>query len=175
MKPYKIALLFLFSAFLFTGLYAGDKEEVKRKIKEANQKMLEDMKSGNYQACLDMYTEDAINMPSYAKMNRGKDAIKEHFDKEKEMGAKILDAKFETVEVFGENDMFVEIGTYDFTMEIPNMDEPMNDVGKYITVWRQMPDGSLKIQSDIWNTDINYFENQMVDKPADSEITGGKK
>jgi len=31
---------------------------------------------------------------------------------------------------------------------------PVSDNGKYLTIWQQQPDGSLKMKIDIWNTDL---------------------
>lgn len=171
----KWGFLMLFS-ILLVSVYGGDnKEKIRKKIEEANKKMSKDMLSGDYQANLNLYAEDAINMPMFSDMNRGRAQIEEHFKKETEMG-KVTDIKFETMEVFGEEDYFVEIGTYNITLDLNNMDEPMNDVGKYVTIWKEMPDGSLKIQADIWNTDINYMEQQMAgESKDDDEMTGGKK
>jgi|GEM_PF-1264600 len=171
---YKLGFLLLFSVLL-VSIHAGDKnEKVRQKIEEANKKMTQDMLNGNYEASLENYADDAISMPMFSDMNRGKTQIEEHFKKESEMG-KVTDVKFETMEVFGEEDLFVEIGTYNITFEMKNMDEPINDVGKYVTVWKMMPDGSLKIQADIWNTDINYMEQQMAGETKDNEMTGGKE
>lgn len=171
----KFVFLFLFSAFVVSSIYAGgDKDKARKKIEEANKKMAEDMVNGNYQACLDLYTEDAINMPSFSEMNRGRAEIEEQYNKDKDMG-KVTEADFETVEVYGEGDLFVEIGKYNMTIDLANMEEPFTDKGKYVTVWKQMPDGSMKIQADIWNTDTNYMEQQMAGESKTDEMTGGKK
>jgi len=47
---------------------------------------------------------------------------------------------------------------HDITMGIPQMSEPMHDVGKYVTVWQKQIDGSLKIKVETWNTDANPWE-----------------
>ena len=37
-----------------------------------------------------------------------------------------------------------EIGTYKINASMPGMDKPMDDHGKYLTVWEKQKDGSLK-------------------------------
>jgi ketosteroid isomerase-like protein len=50
--------------------------------------------------------------------------------------------------------MITEIGTYKITMTMPGMDKPMDDHGKYLTIWEKQNDGSLKIKVETWNSDV---------------------
>ncbi|MGE5679462.1 MAG: hypothetical protein ACM34K_01145, partial [Bacillota bacterium] len=83
-----------------------------------------------------------------------------------------------TTDVLGQNDMFVEIGTYKMTMQMKNSSKPVEDEGKYVTVWRMMPDGSLKVVVDAFNTDMSMKEVQNAmnqQGKTDNEMTGGKE
>jgi ketosteroid isomerase-like protein len=33
------------------------------------------------------------------------------------------------------------------------MPDPMQDAGKYLTIWEQQSDGSLKVKLEMWNAD----------------------
>ena len=38
---------------------------------------------------------------------------------------------------------------------MPNMDKPMDDHGKYVTIWEKQKDWSLKIKVETWNSDVD--------------------
>ena len=38
---------------------------------------------------------------------------------------------------------------------MPGMEKPMDDHGKYLTIWEKQKDGSLKTKIEIWNSDVN--------------------
>lgn len=41
------------------------------------------------------------------------------------------------------------------SLEVPGMSAPIQDTGKYLTVYVRDDDGSLKIKAETWNTDTN--------------------
>ena len=51
--------------------------------------------------------------------------------------------------------MITEIGTYKMNRSMPGMDKPMDDHGKYLTIWEKQKDGSLKIKVETWNSDVD--------------------
>ncbi|MBT8381175.1 MAG: hypothetical protein KJO59_02320, partial [Ignavibacteria bacterium] len=60
---------------------------------------------------------------------------------------------------------YVEIGTYTINMQIPGMDMPWPDHGKYMNLWEVQADGSYKIKADTWNTDTNpWMDMQKEDE-----------
>jgi len=50
---------------------------------------------------------------------------------------------------------------------MPNMDKPMDDYGKYLTVWEKQKDGSLKIKIETWNSDVDPMS--MMKMPDQSK------
>ena len=56
-------------------------------------------------------------------------------------------------------------------MTMPNMDKPMEDHGKYLTIWEKQKDGSLKVKVETWNSDVDPMSmmNQMGQKGADKK------
>jgi uncharacterized protein (TIGR02246 family) len=56
--------------------------------------------------------------------------------------------------VEGSGDLAYIRGTMSITLAPPGGAPPIEDRGKFITVWRKQPDGSWKTLYDIWNTDI---------------------
>jgi uncharacterized protein (TIGR02246 family) len=120
--------------------------------------MAQAMLEGNTDKSLSLYAPDAISMPSYGKMVEGIEAIKKANMEMMKTGSKITSFELTTLKVQTCNDMYTEIGTYKMSMTMAGMDAPMNDVGKYLTIWEKQKDGSLKIKVEIWNTDINPME-----------------
>ena len=49
----------------------------------------------------------------------------------------------------------IEIGTFEISLQMPGMPGPIDDKGKYMTVYIRDADGALKIKAETWNTDIN--------------------
>lgn len=175
-----IIILYVFCLSIIPSfIYAqGNLDQAKSKIKEINGKWENYLKDGNQQALLDLYADDAYLLAPNSKTIKGKDAIKEHYSTESSDVQKFTDVKFSTTDVLGQNDMFVEIGTYKMTMQMKNSSKPVEDEGKYVTVWRMMPDGSLKVVVDAFNTDMSMKEVQNAmnqQGKTDNEMTGGKE
>ena len=149
-----IALLF---AFLFSAsaVYSQSNSEYKTKVEALNKEMAKNMLDGNSEKSLSMYTEDAISMPSYEPIHEGLAAIRKANDEMLKSGVKFNSFEPKTLKVFANGDMITEVGTYKISISIPGMEKPMDDQGKYLTVWEKQKDGSLKIKIETWNSDVN--------------------
>jgi uncharacterized protein (TIGR02246 family) len=130
-------------------------DEVRDKIVKINQQMAKAMVEGNGQATLGFYTKDAVSLPNYGEMVKGIDAIKKSNDEMMSSGMKVNSMEFNTVMVNTYGNVVSEIGTYKMNATMPGMASPMEDTGKYLTLWEKQPDGSLKIKVETWNTDKN--------------------
>ncbi|MCB0805250.1 MAG: nuclear transport factor 2 family protein [Bacteroidales bacterium] len=160
-KSYKniVFLLLAFSLCSFVvQAQKGDAAKLTAEIQKLNDKMIKAMEEENHDFLASMYVDDVYHMPSYEKMIHGKDKMIERERKNHEAGFKMLSMKFDVVEVIPAGDYAIEIGKYNVSMEIPGMDNPMDDHGKYVTVWERQKDGSLKIKVETWNTDVNPME-----------------
>ena len=154
-KLFSLMLMFLFG---FSVLQAQDMSELKSKVQKMNDKYAKMMLSGNMDEMWDGYTKDVISMPSYEPMIKGIDALKESSKKMMESGMKITAFKSTVTDVMKYGDLVVDIGNYEITMDIPGMPEPINDHGKYLTLWEMQEDGSMKVKVETWNTDVNPME-----------------
>lgn len=130
-------------------------DELREKIVKMNQQMAKAMMEGNSQAALSFYTKDAISLPNYGEMVKGIDAIKKSNDEMISSGMKVNSMEFNTVMVNTYGNVVSEIGTYKMNATMPGMANPIDDTGKYLTLWEKQPDGSLKIKVETWNTDKN--------------------
>ena len=151
-KLFAILLTFLFVTSL---LNAQDMSELKKKVQMMNDKYAEQMVDGDMSALWDYYTEDIISMPSYEPMIKGLDACKMSAQKMEESGMKITAFSTTSTDVMQSGDLVVDIGAYKITMQIPGMDMPWDDHGKYLNIWEMQNDGSMKLKVETWNTDVN--------------------
>jgi len=148
----KAVVLFVFVAFTAT-VAAQNTEELKAKIEKINKEMQAAMLSGNMAAVFANYTDDALSLPNYSKMAEGIDAIKKSNEQMMSSGMKITKFETQTLMVTTCEDNIAEIGTYSMSFTMEGAPGEMSDAGKYLTIWKQQSDGSLKIAVEIWNTD----------------------
>jgi uncharacterized protein (TIGR02246 family) len=162
---------------------AQDNSDLKSQIQSMNDKMASAVKSQDMNTVMDFYADDAVSMPSYQPMLKGKEAIKTQNEKDMKEGSHLSDMKLNTQDVYGSGNLVYEVGTYNVTYTSPeNSGQTMKDNGKYLTVWEKQNDRQWKIKAEIWNTDRSPREmmeamehnNKMMDKDKD-EMTGGKK
>lgn len=156
MKKYFVSLLVLISfCFCSYSFAQDDNSELKQTLNEMNKKIAKAYMAHDIEAMLSFYADDAISLPSYAPMMAGKDAIKSGMEMEQNSNFKVTDFKLANTNVITNGDLVCDIGTYEMTMEMENMDKPYTDNGKYLTVYEKQSDGSLKIKAEIWNSNIN--------------------
>lgn len=155
MKNFSAALILLCYLFL---LYSSDikaqTDDAEEWIKNAVDKMEKAMVNGDYQYIMDLYVDDVISLPNFEPLVKGKENIEKNMKESVNSGFKFNSVDFETLEVFGDGDYVYEIGAYKMNMTLPGMNEPIEDTGKYLTVWEKTDDG-YKIKVETWNTDSN--------------------
>jgi len=97
-----------------------------------------------------LYTENAVLLPPNSEIIRGRQGIKEFWDASIQMGVK--DCVLTTVELSGSGDIVNEMGKYALKIQ-PKGQEPVEDKGKYVVVWKLTADG-WKLHWDIWNSNM---------------------
>lgn len=130
-------------------------EQIKEKITEHNNKVIELSLNGEFKGSKpELYTEKPYSLPSYQPMQIGVQTIlnaTKQLQKMLPMGVEYY--KLETVEIFFSGNLVVEIGTYEMTVKVPHVQEPMSDKGKYMNVFEITESGDLRIKAETWNTD----------------------
>lgn len=150
-------MLFLLFGFLLFSCKAPPVEEeldlaqVRKSIEEANLKFGEAFRQGNPAAVADLYTEEAAILPPNSEMIKGKQGIEAFWKAVMEMGVK--DAVLTTVDLMVDEELVCEIGEYTLTIQ-PEGQEPVEDRGKYVVIWKQTEEGTWKLHVDIWNTSL---------------------
>ena len=149
-----LMLVLIFSA---VNLFAqtDNSSELKMKLRPMLDSYEKACLSGNYNAIAGFYTDDAISLPSYQPVMRGKDAILQSEKKDVDEGLKYKTFNIRSSDVYSSGDLAYEIGTYEVDLTSPKMPNEINDHGKYLNVWQRQSDGSWKIKVNTWNSDIN--------------------
>ena len=152
-----LALLF----FSVAGLQLSaqtEADKLKAEIREMNEKLIQAELSGDPSSLMSIYSDKVILMPNNEPMIRGAAEMMHKKREEMDTGFKMLSMNLTFDAVFPDKLYVTEVGHYDVTMKGPGMPEPMNDKGKYVTIWERQKDGSLKIFIDTWNSDVNHMD-----------------
>ena len=106
----------------------------------------EALNSGNVEAVVALYSDDARLLPPNAEPGQGRTAVAAEFAAMVAAGLKI---DLQNVDAVVAGDVGYKVGTY--TLLAPG--GVTVDRGKYIDVWRKV-DGQWKITNDIWNSNL---------------------
>lgn len=128
-----------------------DPAAVRAFITEANTKWAAAMVAADVPAILANYADDGVMMQPGMPAVSGRAAIEEAM-KGMVAAMKVDSASFTLTDLKVGGDMAVETGAFRMTMT-PTGGKPMNEVGKYVTVWQKQADGSWKVVRDISNSD----------------------
>lgn len=159
----------LFVALLTTSIaYSQSSTDYKSKIDAINKQNAANMIAGTSEKSLAFYTDDAISLPSYEPIHDGIAAIRKANEDMAKSGWKCLAFETTTLKVLPNGNQLTEIGTYKVSFSMTGMDKPMDDHGKYLTIWEKQKDGSLKIKVETWNSDVDPM---TLMKPADQSKT----
>jgi uncharacterized protein (TIGR02246 family) len=105
---------------------------------------------------LDLYAENSVFMPPNEPVIRGKDALKQFYEKLfTRDGAS--DLKMDIAEVSGHGPLAYQSGTYEMALK-PATGTAGRDRGKYLFVIRKMGPG-WKFQYTMWNSDLAPGDN----------------
>lgn len=153
-KPvFKPGLFVLVLALATFSAAAQNTDEIKAKIEKINKELQKAMVNGDVSVALSYYASDAVSLPNYSKMAQGLEAIKKSNEGMMTSGMKINSFETNITMINTCNNMIAEVGTYKMSMTMTGVPNAMEDTGKYITIWEQQSDGSLKIKLEMWNTD----------------------
>ena len=106
--------------------------------------------AADWDTWLTNYTEDTVVMPPNTPPLHGKAALREWA----EALPPVTDfvGRYDEVVCYG--DVAVIRGGYEMSMAIPDLPEPMRDVGSFMEVRVRQPDGRWLLSRDIFNTDL---------------------
>jgi len=156
----KTSMFFLILFFVHQILFAQNAEELKTKIDQLNKVYSKAMIENDVKTMMSLYTEDIVSMPSYQPMIRGLETLRELSEQATNSEWKTTKFDLTTKDIIPAGNLVIEIGNYQMNMTGPGVPE-WSDKGKYITVWKIMDNGDLKMRIEMWNTDNNPWMEQQ--------------
>lgn len=103
---------------------------------------------GDAAAAAGFYADDAVIMPPDIDLIQGANGIKNFWAKVITVGGKF--DTLTTAKVNVNNGTVDEVGRYFLTINRPGQD-PMQEKGKFVFVWKRQPDDTWKITTHMWN------------------------
>jgi len=150
----KLFSIFIILLVISSSIFAQDVDKVKAKIEEMNKAYTKAMIDNDIDKMLTMYTDDIISMPSYQPTIKGIAKVRELSEMQTKSGWKTNEFVLSITDIIVQGNLAIEIGNYNMKMSGPDVPE-WADQGKYITIWEEQKDGSMKIKVETWNTDTN--------------------
>jgi uncharacterized protein (TIGR02246 family) len=109
------------------------------------------LNAGDVDAWVSLFTDDGVQLPPNAPANVGRAMIRSW--SQAFLGAFRPAFALAVDELRIARDWAFERGGYRITLTPRAAGRPVQDVGKYITIYERGPGGTWKIARDIWNTD----------------------
>ena len=106
--------------------------------------------AGDVKSIVALYTDDAIEMPPFQPMIKGKAAIEQYDTKEMAAPTKLKSFALTHIESKTSGDIGYDVGTY--TQTVSDGKESMNDAGKYTVIVKRVG-GDWKVAYAIYNSD----------------------
>ncbi|MDD4892278.1 MAG: DUF4440 domain-containing protein [Phycisphaerae bacterium] len=131
------------------------KEDLKAIVEDTGNKAEQCFLSGNVDAMLQYYCDDAISMPNLHPMVRGKADLKRKTEAILASGLKFASLESTTLDVQGSGDLDYEVGTFRQAILIPGVKLPLEQKGKYVNIWRRQPSGKLAIAVESYNSETD--------------------
>ena len=134
--------------FICSVLALAQQRDARAAIEAQNKKFMQAIEKGDGKAVADLYTANAMVLPSNSDFVKGRDAIKALFQGLIDSGVKGGSLTIVEVERFG--DTATEVGVY--TMKDASGQEI--DKGKYIVIWKR-ENGQWRLHRDIFNSSMS--------------------
>ena len=128
---------------------AGLSEADRMAIRQVQENDIKLTNAKDWKGDLALYTEDAIELPPNQAVVQGKAAIQAWA----EAFPPFSNYQAQSLELEGQGDLAYDRGTYSMTI-MPAGAAPIEDRGKYLTIYRKQADGSWKVLRVMYNSDL---------------------
>ena len=132
---------------------AGDTAADEAALRAADVKLNRAITQGDLAGIAAFYSDDAVMMPAAEPAITGKQAITAEWKHVLAIPDYQNTTKLLRVEVAASRDMAYTMGSYTSRM-MGEDGKPVDEPGKWLTVWKKQPDGAWRIVMDTYNTDI---------------------
>ena len=139
-------------AFAVLGFLAGNgfAQSVRDSIETANAAFVKAYNAKDAAAVAAMYDEEAAVLPSNDLRVDGRANIQKFWQGGIDYGFTAL--TLSTTEAQSTGEWAYEVGNY--TAKYPDKSGKMlDDIGKYVVIWKKSADGNWRLYRDIWNSD----------------------
>lgn len=126
-------------------------EELEASIAATNSQYVEAFINGDAAALAALYAEDGMRMAPYEETVQGKAAIEAVFS-EMFMASTARELTLTTTDYGASGNLAYSVGTYSLSFEMEG--GQVLDEGKYLTVSKQVPDGTWEVYAQIWNSNL---------------------
>jgi uncharacterized protein (TIGR02246 family) len=140
---------------LITGVIASaraqgpaDSASAAVSIAEAASAFSRALESGDAEGMAAQYLDDATVVPPSGRLIEGRDSIRA-FWTPRNPEFRTLEHSLTTDRLEVSGDVAVEVGTWRQRSQLRD-EEPRESAGRYVVVWRRLPDGSWRMQFDTW-------------------------
>jgi len=132
------------------GVKKHNPAQVKKDIDNNNALFAKSFNSKDATGVSTFYTDDAELLPPNAPEVKGRDNIQNFWQQAIDI---LSDMNLTTDTVVVEGDAAIETGSYSINVQMPNQ-SPTMDKGKYLVVWKYMPDGKWRIFRDMFSSNL---------------------
>lgn len=123
---------------------------LQEQIQAAANSLAAAVESSSVEQVIALYTEDSWLMPNGQPTLKGKLEVGAFFGQAFQMG--IAGAKFQVVEVSGNDEEATEIGSYELYALTPAGERMTADKGRYLVLWKKVG-GKWLLHRDMFNAD----------------------
>lgn len=149
-----IRKLIYFTIIIFTFMLLGcnksqddlsDLEQVQNTI----DMFVKAMNANDIDKLIEFYTENAIQMPPGQNMLRGKQAIKEEWERLNSTNVELI---MDTIEMTRSDDFVYQVNKVTFKWQVKDQDSVFTTQDKNVLIWKKQSDNTWKLHIDIWNS-----------------------
>jgi len=151
----RITALLLTAFAIATPLFAaepGNKTDsavadARKAVDKGNAQWVESWDKADASLIAALFAADGVMLSRNGMFFKGPDQVLEHMKKVFEAAGKGVKATVTTVDLWLDGNTAYETGTYSYKSQQDG--KPVNEEGRYVTIWKRQSDGSWKISSDM--------------------------
>jgi ketosteroid isomerase-like protein len=150
------ASLFLILCLLFTNCSSDrspDIKEIEETLRNADASIQHTITQKNIDSLISFYAEDAFLLPTAEPIVKGKAAIKKEWQHIFQIPDFNNKSTLNKIEISEDGGMAYTMGSYLATMQGED-GNPVQEPGKWVTIWKKQPNGRWRIIVDTYNTDV---------------------
>ncbi len=156
----KTGLFIIVMLVLSSGISLAQQtlQDVRREIERLDAAIEKVVLDNDYDAQLEYFTDDVIIDPPFDPPIRGKQALREAFERNKKEHVTYHSFKTNTEDLWVCGDKVYARGTGRMTISSLQTKEPKGIYGSFFVIWEKQKDGSYKIAFQVFTLDVNPFK-----------------